>query len=429
MNLTSRGLILTCLWLLPLGLGIFIGRQHQVPANQTSSLESASARSATSQNSAGGETSSSEQQAKLARERSTSPKQFYDRIEAARFQMAEILNTSNRIERTRQLIQLIDQLDPSDFEGVVSGFRESGWVEYNRSEYAMLLSAWMSQDPHAAIDYFDKSEPDGWSRKTAIAAWAAESPEAAANAIDGLEDEGEVNDWIVGLALGMARNDPSGALLALQELPADETRKQAIRSILPEVVSRGSDFAGEWIGMIAEPALQRDAATSLARPLADRDPIAAAEWVREMETVNTRRDASEIVADVYAANDLQGAKLWAESLPHDTMTEAAEGVAKHLARDNPADAAQWLQNLGNDPDLDGARIQFLREAVKQDPQIALDSVPTLSKTSDQERHYRDILKTWSKTDKEAAITWAIDNVASLPPKVVKSFVPKDQRPQ
>jgi hypothetical protein len=111
------------------------------------------------------------------------------------------------------------------------------------------------------------------------------------------------------------------------------------------------------------------------------------------------------------------------------MTEAAEGVAKHLARQDPAEAAQWLQNLGDDPDLDGARILFLREAGSQDPQIALDSVPTLSKSSDQERYYRDILKTWSKTDKQAAIAWAIDNAATLPPKVVKSIVPKGQRPQ
>jgi hypothetical protein len=343
--------------------------------------------------------------------------------------MAEILNTSNRVERTRQLIQFIDQLDPSEYEGIVSGFRESGWVDYNRSEYVMLISAWMSQDPHSAIDYFEQSEPDGWSRKTAIAAWAAQDPEAAAGAIDGLKDEGDVNDWIVGLAQGMARNDPAGALQTLQRLPADETRKQAIRTILPEVVSRGTDFAGEWVEMIEEPKLQREAATRLARPLADRDPVAAAEWIREINTVGARRDASEVVADVYAANDIEGAKLWTESLPLDTMTEAAEGVAKHLARQDPAEAAQWLQNLGDDPDLDGARVLFLREAGSQDPQIALDSVPTLSKSSDQERYYRDILKTWSKTDKQAAIAWAIDNAATLPPKIVKSIVPKDQRPK
>ena len=429
MKVTPRGLLLIGLWPLALGIGIMIGRQQSPSCREVSVSEDAPATSGASSNKRSGSPSLANQNSSLTRKRSVSSPEQHDRIEAARFQMAEILNTSNRVERTRQLIQFIDQLDPSEYEGVVSGFRESGWVDYNRSEYVMLISAWISQDPHSAIDYFEQSEPDGWSRKTAIAAWAAEDPEAAAGAIDGLKDEGDVNDWIVGLAQGMARNDPAGALQTLQRLPADETRKQAIRTILPEVVSRGTDFAGEWVEMIEEPKLQREAATRLARPLADRDPVAAAEWIREINTVGARRDASEVVADVYAANDIEGAKLWTESLPLDTMTEAAEGVAKHLARQDPAEAAQWLQNLGDDPDLDGARVLFLREAGSQDPQIALDSVPTLSKSSDQERYYRDILKTWSKTDKQAAIAWAIDNAATLPPKIVKSIVPKDQRPK
>jgi len=429
MNVTSRGLILTALWLLPLGIGIIIGKYRSQSSPEPAIRDSANTPWRGSSENRGASSSDFNQDADPSRRRSVSTPGHHDRVEKARIQITEILNTSNRVERTRQLIQFIDQLDHSEFQGVISGFRESGWVDYNRSEYVMLISAWMSQDPYAAIDYFDQSDPDGWSRKTAIAAWAAEEPEAAAGAIDGLNDEGKVNDWIVGLAQGMARNDPAGALQTLQKLPPDETRKQAIRTILPEVVSRGTDFAGDWVEMIEEPRLQREAATRLARPLADRDPAAAAEWIREMSTVSTRRDASEVVADVYAANDIEGAKLWTESLPPDTMTEAAEGVAKHLARRDPAEAAQWLQHLGDDPDLDGARIQFLREAGKQDPQIALDSVPTLSKSSDQERYYRDILKTWSMTDKQAAIAWAVDNAATLPPRVIKSIVPKDQRPR
>ena len=426
MKVTSRGLLLFCLWLLPLGLGILIGRQQQPKQESLNSSEISTLQSDPEGLSSNSSSAGKEPSGENSRRRSVSTEENRDRIEDARYQMAEILNTSNRVERARQMIQFIDFLDPSDFEGVISGFRDSGWVDFNRTEYSMLISAWMSQDPHTALEYFEESEADGWSRKTAIAAWAAENPEAAASAIAGLEDEGEVNDWVVGLAQGMARNDPAGALRTLQGLPDDETRKRAIQTILPEVVTRGTDFASEWVGMISEPKLQRETATRLAKPLADRDPIAAGEWVRELDTASARRDASEVVADVFASNDLQGAKIWAESLPQDTMTEAAEGVAKHLARENPAEAAQWLQNLGNDPDLDGARILFLREAGKKDPQIALDSVPSLSKSSDQERYYRDILKNWSKTDKQAAISWTIDNASFLPPKVVKSMVPREK---
>ena len=52
----------------------------------------------------------------------------------------------------------------------------------------------------------------------------------------------------------------------------------------------------------------------------------------------------------------------------------------------------------------------------------------LSQPALQERYYRDILKSWSKNDKQAAITWAIANSESLPENVLKSIVPKDKRP-
>jgi hypothetical protein len=88
-----------------------------------------------------------------------------------------------------------------------------------------------------------------------------------------------------------------------------------------------------------------------------------------------------------------------------------------------------LQQLGDDPDLDGARIQFLREAGRREPEIALESIATLSKPADQEKYYRDILRNWSRDDKDAAVSWAIENSNSLPGHVVNSVVPKNLRPQ
>jgi hypothetical protein len=111
------------------------------------------------------------------------------------------------------------------------------------------------------------------------------------------------------------------------------------------------------------------------------------------------------------------------------MTEAAEGVAKHLARKDPVEAALWLRGLGDDPDLDGARMRFLQEAGRQDPQTALENVATLSRPNDQERYYRDILGRWRKTDQNAAVAWATENSESLPDKVLRGILPKPKKPK
>jgi hypothetical protein len=430
MKPTLRGTLVPGSCLIALGLGLIIGRRTapdipttntEVPPVTRRSLEARDTRSPdnappNSQN----------------ERRETTGGSFSgtadERKDEALTALSDILNTSNRIERSRLLLGFLDKLENEDMESVITGFREAGWVDYNRGEYSMLISAWMDRDPYTAIAFLDANETDGWTRKTAISAWASENPTAAAEAIQELEDDGRVNDWVVGLIEGMARNDPDGALLTLQKLPPGDTRKQAIREMLPEVVIRGPEFAGDWIEQIDEPKLQSDTARNLAHSLARRDPESASDWIKGLSATETRRNASEVVSEIYASQDLDGAKIWAESLPMDTLSEAAEGIAKHMTRRDPIEAAQWLQDLGSDPDLDGARIEFLREAGKKDPQVALENIHNLSQPALQERYYRDILKNWSKNDKQAAITWAIANSESLPENVLKSIVPKDKRP-
>ncbi len=350
-----------------------------------------------------------------------------ERVTSSATDLDQLLTTGDRIERMRQLIGLIDELHSDEFETLIERFREEGWRETHREDFQFLIVGWMTKDPLTAISYLDENEPNGQIRRNAVAAWAAEHPESAAEAISELEDGGRVNDWIVGLVDGIALTDPESALLTLQTLPPDATQKLAMQNILPEVASRGSDYAGDWIEMVDDPGMQRMAARKLAAPLALRDPIAATEWVEKMPAREARRDASEVVAEVYAAQDLDTATKWVESLPKDTQTEAAEGVAKHLTRKNPAEAARWLQKLGNDPDLDGARVEFLKEATESDPQTALEHVDSLSSTAKQEHFYRNILKSWAKEDQEAAITWAKNHYGAIPDRIYRSVVPREQR--
>lgn len=427
MNITSRRTLIAVSWLVALGIGLMIGRGS---VSNVSSSDQSGTRDGNGDSrgrlSSSGQNETSDQRRGASRKKSVSKftGSEEERQTQTMIELSDILNTSNRVERTRQMLSFIDQIDDEEMAGVIAGFQEAGWVDFNRSEYSMLISTWMDRDPFVAIAFLDENEADGWTRKLAISSWASDNPEAAANAIAGLEDEGKVNDWVVGLIEGMARNDPEGALRTLKDLPGGDTKWQAIREILPEVVLRGAEFAGEWIEQIDEPKLQRDTAKRLAYSLAQRDPESAGEWISNITSVETRRDASEVVSEIYAQQDLEAAKEWTESLPRDTMTEAAEGVARHLTRDDPAAAAQWLLKLGDDPDLDGARIRFLREATGNAPEIALENVSTLSRAKDQERYYRDILNRWKKNDQQAAVAWAFEHSESLPPKVLKGILPK-----
>lgn len=346
--------------------------------------------------------------------------------EEQRAALATILNEGYPLQRTRDMLSFIDSLDNQGIAEVVKTFREAGWVDFNRGEYSLLISAWMTRDPYQALSDLDQNDPDGWTRKTAISAWASEDPEAAYTAVQGLEDEGLVNDWLVGLVEGTARNDPEGALAIMQEISSKETNLEALREIVPEVVIRGPQFAGEWMQLITDPRLKKEAATRIASTMGRRDPEAASLWAESLDSPELRREASGVIAEVYAREDLDGAKTWVQSLPGDSIGPAASNVARLLTRKDPSEAASWLRQLGNDPSLDEARIRFLQEAGKQDPETALENVATLSRAQDQERYYRDLLSRWRKDDQQAAVTWATSHSEILPPKVLRSILPKQK---
>ena len=344
--------------------------------------------------------------------------------EEQRDALVEILNHGNSLQRTRDMLAFIDGLGNEDFGGVVESFRGAGWVDFNRGEYSLLISAWMNRSPYEALSYLDENDPDGWTRKTAIAAWAVDDPVAAARAIEGLEDDGLVNDWMLGLVEGVARNDPDGALALIDGRAGKETSLQALREIVPEVVVRGPEFASGWIDRISDPEFREAATKGIASTMGRRDPEAASQWVNTLDSPELRREASGIIAEVYAREDLDGAKDWVRELPGDSIGEAASKVARHLTRKDPAEAALWLRQLGSDPSLDPARIRFLQEAGHQDPVTALENVPTLTRAKDQERYYRNILNQWRKEDQDAAVAWAHSHSELIPPKVLRSLLPR-----
>lgn len=340
--------------------------------------------------------------------------------------IAGILNEGSPLHRTREMLAFIDRLDDNEIMEVVETFRESGWVDYNRNEYSLLISAWMSRAPYQAMSYLDTEDQDGWTRKTAISAWAAEDPGAAYAAVQGLEDEGLVNDWLIGLVEGTARNDPEGALEIVREMDSKETSAQALREVIPEVVIRGQEFASEWMDQITDEEMRKEAAHRIASTMGRRDPEAASEWVNTLDNPELRRDASGVVAEVYAREDLNGAKDWVRTLPADSMGTAAANVARLLTREDPGEAAVWLRQLGSDPSLDNARIRFLQEAGRQDPETALENVATLSRARDQERYYRDLLNRWRKQDQNAAVAWANSHSEMIPPQVLRSILPRQR---
>lgn len=397
---------------LALAAGVMIGRVSAPGADAGSSGESSLASGKSSGRESRGGLSSEERSAR-SRESARSSKSG-----ASEQDLSKILSSTNRLERTEKLLAYLDRLPTEQFASVYDQLRSSPSAKLQGSERSLVLQAWADRDPLSALGFLQQNGAEDWERETAVSTWAANDPQAAFAWAATAKDEGDVNNWMLGAARGIAMTNPELARDYLSQMEG-ETRDRALREMQPYVAQYGFDYASNWLSAISDEGLRGQASRSMARSLAELDPAQAGKWNAAIADVNTRRDVSETVSDAWAKTDLAAARKWVEGLPEDTRTEAAEGIARHYAQQDPVAAAQWLSGLGNNPDLDGARRILIEESFRSSPQQSLDFVATLSDQKSREGYYWRYVSGWMKQDANAARTWVARNTATLPASLVE----------
>ena len=334
--------------------------------------------------------------------------------------LKSIMESTSRLDRTQRLLAFLDRLPADQFASVYDEFRNSPGANLRGSERSLILQAWAERDPITALGFLQEKGAQDWERETAVATWAANDPQAAFAWASSAQDEGDVNNWLLGATRGIAATDPELARDFLAQLEG-RTRDQALNAMQPYVMQFGFDYATAWISGVGDEAVRNRATRSMADDLANLDPEQAARWNTAMTDVDLRRDISETVADRWARTDLASARQWVEGLPEDTKTEAAEGVVARYAREDPAAAARWLASLGNNPDFDGARQRFIDASFRNSPETSLEFVSNLSNQRAQQQAYWRYLGGWMRRDENAARQWMNQNAGSLPPQIVERF--------
>ena len=332
--------------------------------------------------------------------------------------LAKILSSPNRLERTEKLLAYLDRLPTDQFAAVYDQLRNSPSAKLQGSERSLVLQAWADRDPLMALGFLQEKGAEDWERETAVSTWASKDPQAAFAWASAASDEGDVNNWLLGAARGIAMTNPELARDYLSQMEG-ETRNRALRDMQPYVAQYGFDYASAWVTSISDEGLRGQASRTMARSLTELNPAQAAAWNAAITDTETRRDVSETVSDAWAKTDLVAARKWVEGLPENTRTEAAEGIARNYAQQDPAAAAKWLTGLGNNPDLDGARRIFIDESFSASPQQSLDFVSNLADAKSREGYYWRYVSTWMKQDANAARTWVARNTATLPVPLVE----------
>jgi len=336
---------------------------------------------------------------------------------AADKEIGSILEASSSLERTQRLLAFLDKLPADKFEGVYDEFRNNPLARVRESELSLVLQAWADRDPHAALGFLQTKGAQDWERETAVSTWAGKDPQAAFEWAKITPDTGRVNNWVLGAMRGIAATNPDLARDYLAGLEGD-TRDRSLNALQPYVTQYGFDYAKSWISGVQDPDFRNVVARNMARDLANLDMEQATAWTATLTDADTRRSVAGTVSDAWARTDVNAAKAWVDSLPPEIKVRGVEGVSRYYAQSDPVAAANWLNGMGNGPEVDRAKTIYVEETFRGSPQTSLDYVSNVSDKGNRERLYWRFTTEWARRDPASAKQWVNANANRVPQDLV-----------
>jgi len=395
----SKHLIISAAWMLSLSIAYIVGAKIQSSNNTT---ETADTPENTRSYSRSHSTSSSPASRAGAGTRSSASSRG---TSGTGLDITSIINQDDPISRVENLLALINRLGPNDFEQVVADFRASGLTRDRMSEYGMLLHAWAKTDPLAALDYAEKNTGSPYARQTILASWATENPSAALQWAESHHEGEGANPWLIGIIRGIAKTNPTQATEIMATLPYSRERGDALATIIPHIVKDGQEKALAWLDSISDERLRNGATSYIARSLAEKDPEATASWATAISNEDARQRAIGEVADTWADKDVSSAVAWTETLQGADKTSAASQLIGEYTRESPEQASQWLDSFAGKDGYDNVARSFIWNTARNNPEMALSKVSSLSDAKSQPRYYSRILSNWHQNDAAAATAW------------------------
>jgi len=315
---------------------------------------------------------------------------------------------SDSLARTAALTELLENTrDSAEFYALVDSFRELGMTQERMGEYNLMLSAWAKMDPLGALSYASEKTGTPYARQTILATWAGDDPPAAIRwAVDNHDGDG-ANLWMVGVIRGIASSDITLASTLMTDLPRSRERGQALESLVQQFSVARPDEAIDWVSSLqSDDSLRNAAQNRVAALIAEKDLETAVEWMDTLsQTEGARRNAIDEVTAVWAKEDPDAAIAYANQLPEAERGQAAEGILRSLASEDPVKAESYLASLEGTEDLGEAIQNFVWGSYEQAPELAAPYISSINNNRRRNRAYRRVLDRWNQRDPAAVAEW------------------------
>ncbi len=181
-----------------------------------------------------------------------------------------------------------------------------------------VSSVLVDNDHRAEAIVLVENLPNGLPRSLAIAhlaqGWSRYEPEMAAAWVKGLEDESALLQAAPAVARMWSALDPSRSADWAFDLPAGNTRRESIRSVIERwLEDAGPNEAAQWLNQNPAHIDLDNAFQKVGFAMMEIDPSAAITWAESITDINLRNVTARLIAARWSQIDPQAAQAYMES--------------------------------------------------------------------------------------------------------------------
>jgi len=298
-----------------------------------------------------------------------------DRAAKARTVLGEI----DPLRRVASFSRLLSEMDAAEIEEIAADFESMPFER--RREFNLLLYRWAQLDGESAVAHVQSMEGGGrgrgWNMGSVMSGWASQDPDAAI-AWASANSEGTDNPYMTGVIHGVARTDLDRATELALEMPFGRNRGRAVDALLDASLQDGTDHAVAWVQDLPD----GDLKYGIMGRLADRvEAVEFNDFAGELMKLPDAElaTAAEPFLRQWARDDPAAAAGWAEQLPTVEMQiDAMSGVVRSWARSDSSAAGEWLAQFQPSLDMDKVILTYIDRINRRDPQAAAQWATTLT---------------------------------------------------
>jgi hypothetical protein len=334
-----------------------------------------------------------------------------ERAKANKNKMELILRTADPLQRSRDWLSFIDQLDITEFADVMKSLRENGMHRQFMAEYGILISGWAKIDPIAALDFAKKNMRNPFASQTILATWASNDPDSAINWAKANHQGDGANANLIGIIQALAFTDTKRAEALLNSMPFSTERRDALEKLMPAILAKGIDQTREWINSIKDEKLRNGAIDIFTKKTINADPESTAKYLIKNSSKAANDNIEEALSNLYSIDPKKAETIFETLQTGELKTNALRGIMLATIKTDTKKAAALFEKYPNDFN-DDTISAFGWNSFQKDTATAMTVLYKMKDPVRQERFMSRGLQFWLEKDQTAARNWLSKNQVS-----------------